>query len=646
MDGGTRPAAVSRFSLVLVGALGLLCTGFVFAGGGSGEGAIASVGGAAVALAVVALVLALRGIGTVPRLDAAGWAVVLGSVGLACWSGASIAWSVAGDASWSWLNRGVVYLAALVLGGLVGVRVRWLAVVLGVVLGAALLWALAGVGLPELHPDGDRRARLRDPVGYWNALALLANAAIVLGLWVAAAESRVRRAAGGALVFAALVALLLTQSRAGIVAAVVVVAFWLALGPRGLESALLLALVALPAAVVAGWAFSEPALVDDDVGRRAREDVAPLFAALALAGLAVTCVLAAGAPLRQLAESRRRSVIGALVGGTCLLVVAGIVGLAIASGNPITWAGDQISGGECSNDPGRLVEACANNRLAWWDEALEVAEDHLLGGTGAGTFSVARLPVRDDASSVREPHSVPLQLLSDGGLVAVALALLVAGGALAGFRRALRRTEGVERTAVVALAALPLAFAVHALVDYDLDFLAVSGPALVALGAVLAAGRPTVLMRGGLPAVVSVVAVGAALLASLASPRLAAEAVDDAYVELDVNGRTDRAASLVSRARTLDPLSLGPLYVRALIADREGRERAAVQWYEAAVRMQPENPEPLVELGRYHTFATGDLCAAYKALNAAYTLDPKSRRWSKGGPLDLARDAVDNGACE
>jgi len=27
-------------------------------------------------------------------------------------------------------------------------------------------------------------------------------------------------------------------------------------------------------------------------------------------------------------------------------------------------------------------------------------------------------------------------------------------------------------------------------------------------------------------------------------------------------------------------------------------------------------------------------------------LDPKSSRWAEGGPLDVARDAVNHGACE
>ena len=49
---------------------------------------------------------------------------------------------------------------------------------------------------------------------------------------------------------------------------------------------------------------------------------------------------------------------------------------------------------------------------------------------------------------------------------------------------------GHEREAAIALAALPLVYGIHALVDYDLDLVAVTVPMLIVLGLLLAAGRP------------------------------------------------------------------------------------------------------------------------------------------------------------
>jgi lipoprotein NlpI len=81
------------------------------------------------------------------------------------------------------------------------------------------------------------------------------------------------------------------------------------------------------------------------------------------------------------------------------------------------------------------------------------------------------------------------------------------------------------------------------------------------------------------------------------------------------------------------------------VAQLAGDRAAADAFYVRATRLQPENPATWVELGIFR-YAAGNACGAYYAFNAAYTLDPKSTFWSSGGPLDLARAAVNNGACE
>ena len=438
---------------------------------------------------------------------------------------------------------------------------------------------------------------------------------------------------------------LLTQSRAGVAAGVVVVAFWLLLVSRRIESALVVLLAALPAAIVGGLGVHAVGAVVDGVGRvraptRSRSSPAcassawgwPLRSARSSPS-GGSCAIAVGRSPGLLSSS----------GATTVLV--GAIGLTASVGEPFSWAREQVSGGECSNDPGRLADLCANNRLAWWGEALDISRAHPLGGTGAGTFSIARLRVRDDATPTTEPHSAPLQLLADTGLVGFALGLIVLGGAVVGVRRSLCRAEGDERDAAVALTALPLAFGLHALVDYDLDFVAVSCPTLVVVGALLGAGRPTLAVRGGMATGLTIAASALAAIALLALPELARHdirsATEDAYA-----GKLAAAESLARRARQLDPLTLAPLYALADIADRRGSQATAVGWLERATRQQPRNPEPWLALGRYHFISTGNLCAAYEAFNEAYTLDPMSNRWVEGGPLDVARDAVNDGACE
>ena len=90
----------------------------------------------------------------------------------------------------------------------------------------------------------------------------------------------------------------------------------------------------------------------------------------------------------------------------------------------------------------------------------------------------------------------------------------------------------------MALACLLVAYAVHALVDYDLDFLAVSAPALVALGALLAVARPWSPRRVGVPGLVAIAAVAGGAVLAVALPALAQRDVDRALEAADA-GRVD-----------------------------------------------------------------------------------------------------------
>ena len=628
-------------------ALGVLLAAAVFAGGGSRNDALATVGIAALGAAVLGLGAALCGLLPLARLDTPGLLAVAACVGLTVWAGLTTIWSIAGEHSWDWLGRGVVYLSFLALGLLAGALragTRGVAVLTAVVLGGALGWALLGVAVPSFFEDGDRIARLREPVGYWNALALLADAALALGLWLARDARPLVRAPGMLLGFVGVLSLLLTQSRAGVVGAALVLVLWFALSEERLDDGLRLVLLAAPALLVAAWAFTRPALVEDGALRADRVADGRGFAVLACLG-AGAALVGAFVPVRRLVAERRGAVARGLAATCVATVVIGVGALVVAVGNPATWASSQLSGGECANDPGRLTALCANNRLAWWDEALEIAADRPLHGSGAGTYAIARRRYRDDATNVTEPHSVPLQVLADTGLVGLALgALAVVAGAI-GVRRGLRLARDRDRPACAALACFLVAYGVHALVDYDLDFLAVTAPALVALGALLVVGRPRLVTHAGAARLVALAAVSAAGALVLVLPALAERDVDRSLAATEA-GRIAAAIDAAERARLLDPLSREALEALAVAADAAGDEARAVAWYEEAGRLQPENPDVWYALGLYHTLATADLCAAYQALNRSYTLDPKSTRWVRGGPLDVARAAVNDGACE
>jgi hypothetical protein len=642
----SRP--LSRVAFVLTAFVAAALLGATFAGDGSDVDGILPVGGAAVLLLGAVLLGAAFGWPLLPRLGAAGLVPVAAMLLLVAWIGATVAWSIAPDRSWEAFNRSVAFAAFLGLGialaGTAGrVAARMGAAVLSVVLGAVLTWALATKVVPSLDPQGDRVARLREPVEYWNALALLADVALVLGLWLGATRGHrtVVRVAGGLLCYVATLALALTLSRAGVVAGVVVVLLWLVLSRERVEGALLLAAAGIPAAVVAGWAFTRPALVEDGAIRSDRVADGAWLGVFAAAGAVVVAVLVVAGSRRTLGATARRRLWRGLVAAVVLGVAGAAAGLALAVGDTRSSS----SCAEIANDPSRLSSVDLSNRWCWWNEAWDVFADNGPEGAGAASFVVARKRHREDARNVVQPHSVPLQQLADGGVVGLGLfAALVLGGVWACVS-ALRRLEGAERAAAGALVAAPAAYLLHALVDYDWDFLAVSAPAMVALGVLAGAGQPPGSGRRRPLVGVGAVLLVATVLVSFAFPRLADESVRDSTRAL---GEDDyaRARERADRARFLNPLSVDPLFAHARVSERRGFVTAAERWYVEAVELQPENPETWYELGRFELHVADNSCAAYEFLNKAHTLDPKGEQWVKGGPLDVARDAVNAGACE
>jgi O-antigen ligase len=612
-----------------------LVFGAVFFGGGSGDSSVLWLGGAAVVLAAVALVLRSLGAIGLPTLDGPGRVASAGFAGLVAWTGLTIAWSVAGDHSWSALNKSIAYAGFFVVGlalcSLGTGTTRTVSSLLAAVLGAALVWALIGKTIPSLGPsDLLGIGRLQSPVGYANGLALLADAALALGLWLAAARGVATRLSGTLLVYLAVLVVLLTSSRAGAIGAVLALGIWLWPGRGRLPGALTAVGTGVPAALVAGWAFTKPALVDTGVAHAGRVQDGAIFGVLALVGAGVAVVATRGLPL--LASGRER---------ITARLLAGLAILAIVAGAGLVAGTHRFSGGECVNDPSHVGSLCANNRLHWWGEALRIVADHPVGGSGAGTFEIARTQVRRNADFVSEPHSVPLQVLAGTGIVGGALLFVFVAGAGLGIVRALRRLEGEERAAAVALAALPVVYAAHALVDFDLDFLALTGPVLLAAGALIGAGQP--LRRGGGGFVPRVALAGIALAAvvSLGSPWLAQRKLDSATSALG-SGQLAAAVSDANSARSLDPLLPDPLYTLGEAAARAGDLTTARARFRQATRLQPENTSTWYQLGQFEFYGSKDLCAAYSAFNHAYTLDPNGSEWMKGGVLDQARAAVNN----
>jgi hypothetical protein len=635
---------------VLTGLVGAALAGAMFAGDASDVGGTLPVGGAAIGLLAAALVVVALGRLPAPQLGRSGAALVAAMIALAVWTGATIAWSIVPDRSWDSFNRTVAYAAFLGLGivlATAGSRfsARLAASMLSLVIAITLMWALLAKAVPALDPEGDRVARLREPVGYWNALALLADMALALGLWLGTAPGHRRsvRVAGGVLLYVATLSLMLTLSRAGVLVAVGVLVLWFALSRERVESGLLLLASAGPAVLVGAWAFTRPALTEDVATRSDRVADGAVFGVLALVGAGIVAGLVSFGARRALSEEKRKRVGRGLVALAALCAAAAVAALGVATANAVS------SGRSCAevvNDPSRLDPSRfdASNRLCWWSEAWDVFVGHSPEGAGAGTFEIARKRYRPDARNVVEPHSVPLQHLADGGVLALALFLALLGGAGAACVCALRRLEGPERAAAVALVAAPAAYLGHALVDYNWNFLAVTAPTMIALGALSGVGRVPGGRRRRPLLAVGVVLVAVVILVSFSFPRLA-DRMERSSTRALGSGDLELANDRARWARFFNPLSVDPLFALARVEEERGRLGHAERRYIRAVEQQPDNPETWYALGLFEFEAHDNLCATYRFLNNAYTLDPSGSQWVKGGPLDTARDAVNEGGC-
>jgi O-antigen ligase/polysaccharide polymerase Wzy-like membrane protein len=611
---------------LLPGAAAALVFAALFFSDGSSQSRLFWIGSAAVVVAAIGW--ALRP----PQLSMWGICFLVSLGAFVLWQGLSIGWSIQASRSWDYTNRGLVYFAFACTGALLGgVAPRRLAQAAAVLLGALFAWALAAKVVPALYDDYGRLARLRYPVGYWNELALLAAASVPLGLWLV----RRVRLAGGLLLYAGLVVTVLTYSRVGIVLTVAAALAWLALDRDRLEAVGPLGVAWIAGAVVAGVALLLPGVSDDGQPHDVRVQDGLVFGAVLVVGAVVVVhvlhFVLAGRVDRRLARGVA-AVLAALVLGALAVSV-------VRAGGPADFVSDRWHefsnpvGAQVPNELGRLASASSSNRWRWWQEAWNAFVDHPVRGTGAGTFGLTDRLERDSTLAVVEPHSAPLQDLSETGIVGFLLIVVVLGAAAVAI---LRRERSGAATALALGAAVCV---VHSLVDIDWDYVAVQGPVFMVVGALVSSPAVVPLRRRWLASAAIGIAALAALY-SLASPWLAEHRVDAAYDAL-VRGDDATARAEAKAAHALNPLSIEPLWVWALAE----RDEKALELYRRARDREPKNAETWFELGYFELKYLSRPRDAYRDLNQSYTLDPYGPAGLKGGALDQARCKVDPATC-
>lgn len=586
------------------------------------------------------------------------WAVAVFAV-LAVLTYASISWSVVPSSSWVEANRTLSYLAAfscgIALARLLPQQVRGVLAATALATTAVAVSALLAKVFPGTLDRNDPLGRLSAPLGYWNAVGLMAAMGIPPCVWLAAhhrAPSWLRVLCPPAISLLIAV-LLLSYSRGSLAVAVIGTGVWFALVPLRLRGAAVLSLGIAGAAVIAAWALPRHSLTADYVALPARTAAGHDFGIVLLVVIAATAgagvVLALLVERIELSRRTRRRIGVALLGLLALVPAAGLIALARSSRGftgeiSHLWSALTNPNGGVGDKPGRLV-TLSNSRVRYWRDGLRVGEHHLLLGSGAGGFSVADQRYGVERFPIRHAHNYLIETFADLGLlgVAISLALLAAWAVASARTLRVRRTSldthatrgppAPERSALLTLLSVVLTFGLHSLGDWTWFIPGTTVLALLCAGW-LAGG-------GSVGALVDVrrewrslrwPAIGLAVIATVALVAVGAWGVlgplraDDAYAAaISAISRGDVAAAFTDarRARAADPVSLDPLYLLSELYAAQGDQRQARAELVQATALQPQNPSPWQMLGSYD-LAHGRRREAARELERARALAPAS----------------------
>jgi UDP-N-acetylmuramyl pentapeptide phosphotransferase/UDP-N-acetylglucosamine-1-phosphate transferase len=527
-------------------------------------------------------------------------------------------------------NRMLVYAAALTLM-LVLLRSdrRSILVFAAFAVGAVVVagWVLAGLF------DGDGgmfvAGRLHEPLEYINGQASF----FVLAFWPCLALAERRSSApwaglglAGATLFAGLV--VLSQSRGAVLAATISVLVVLALLPGRLRRAVALLVVG------ACMAPALPTLIgvygDGPTSERLHRAALVLMGAAVAAGIAWT--LLTSVEQRHGGLALRRVVTAGIV---AIALVGAVVGLA-STGQISRFVDRQytafvtLGGPQGEPTASRLITG-AGNRYDYWRIAVGEWRAHPLTGIGAGGYDKPYFAHRTTAEDIRQPHSLPLQVLAELGLAG---GLLLGGALLAIGVGAWRRIRDSGRVPlVVAAVGVVTTWVVHASVDWmhllpGLTCVALLGA--VVLLRVPAGPRPSVAPRRPRAwRVLTALLVGTAV--TIAALSLSREALSELYVKRaqdTLATNPARALTEADRALRLDREAIGAYYAKAAALARFGDAEAAGTVLLDASRREPRNFVTWTLLGDL-AVRRGELRDAGRYYGRAARLNPRDAGLAK-----------------
>jgi len=257
-------------------------------------------------------------------------------------------------------------------------------------------------------------------------------------------------------------------------------------------------------------------------------------------------------------------------------------------------------------------------RYDLWRIAVDDFQRKPLLGVGAGSYGLSYYQQRGQGESIRQPHSLPLQILAELGIVGAILALLafVAGAA------AVVRARRTDVLAGVAGAGMAVSWAVQASLDWLYNLPGITCIAIV--GLVAASGATPFVARSAAPTR-RLVLIACALLVAIGAASIGRHYSADAYAQRARDALPQQPRVALSRSSTalaLNPYSVEALYTRAAAYARLDDYARARESLMRATDQEPLNFVPWALIGDLAA-RRGERAQARTAYRRASELNPR-----------------------
>jgi O-antigen ligase len=482
--------------------------------------------------------------------------LVGGLAALTAWAALSSLWSDSVPRTVLEVQRDLVYVTAAA-AFLLSVRGRQAgSLVAGALTGATAvaLWGLS------TRVFGDARAgQLAEPLGYWNAVAIVAAMGALLAGGIAAGRDGRARFAAAAIVPPLIATLSSTYSRGGWLALAVGAVALVALAEDRLRALVTLTALAPPAAAAA---FLAPR---------------PVLFGASLAAAAVP--RGADAMLPSLP---RPSVPRAATAACAAGAIAAAAFVFASYGERAYDAFRSPAAPPTTDLSAHVFSASGNARADYWRAAWHLAEDHPLLGGGAGAYELRWYLERPTQFGARDAHNLYLEALAELGPAGLAFVMLALGVPLAALR-------GPRSTVQAAAGAAYCAYLAHAAVDWDWEVPTVTLVALACGCSLVVARRPQdaaapLLRRRRAAALATTAAVAALAAAGYAGVAL----LDRSEGEFRAGNLAAAKDDAIDAARTM-PWASGPWLARGDTELAEDDRASAARSFRRAVARDPQD---------------------------------------------------------